>query len=165
MKKEIILCIFFFAFSVSAYCGQASRIELSDGSVINGEIVSFTDGVYAIKTAAFGEIKVAAAKVYKIESMNSMPSGMPVGSTGKPISITPAQIDVYKEKLMSNPESAAVITKMAADPQIQAIAKDPAIQSAIKSGDIQALMKNEEFMSIANDPRIQEAAKKLKQGE
>ena len=62
MKKTVILYIFFLAFSLSgmhAYCGQISRIELTDGSVINGEIISFADGMYDISTDSLGEMKIS----------------------------------------------------------------------------------------------------------
>jgi len=163
LKKIIIFCLSFLALNAAAYCGQVNKIELSDGTVINGEIVSFANGVYTIRTLALGEIKVGALRVSKIESLNRSLTNTPDASVASPSNLTPSQIDSYKQRLLDNPESAAIVTGLSTDPQIQELAKDPQIADAAKAGDIQALMKNKKFMSIVNDSRIQEEIKKIKQ--
>ena len=62
MKKIIIFCLLSLALNAAAYCGQLSKIELTDGSIVNGEIVSYANSVYTINTTTFGEIKVGAAR-------------------------------------------------------------------------------------------------------
>ncbi|MFA4933892.1 MAG: hypothetical protein WC574_05625 [Candidatus Omnitrophota bacterium] len=164
MKKNIILCLFLLTLYAYAFCGQASRIELTDGSVISGEIVSYLNGVYLIKTTSFGEVKIKADKIAKIDPASYQATGAPAGNSAKPAGdLTQSGVDAYGKKLMSNPENAALITGLAADSQLQEIANDPQIQAAAKSGDIQALMKNEKFMDIVNNPKMQEAIKKIKQ--
>ena len=163
MKRVIIFFIFLQMLTAVAYGEQVSRIELTDGSIINGEIVSFSNGFYVINTTTFGQIKVEAAKISKIESAKSLSSNSPINSTGQPINLGQSQIDAYKEKLMSDPENLAIVTRLATDPQIQEMAKDPQILDAAKSGDIQALLKNEKFMNMVNSAEMQEAVKKLKQ--
>jgi len=178
LKRTIILCIALLALCTFAYCGQTSRIELTDGSIINGEIVSFANGIYVINTASFGEVQVESTNVYKIESADyplagdypsaDMPFaptaqlGFPAVPTGQSGTPTQPRINSLTRELMSDPESAAIVTTLASDPRIQEMAKDPDVQNAAKSGDIQALMKNEKFMEIVNDPRIQEVSKELK---
>ena len=181
MKRTIIFFVALTIFYTFAYCDQRSRVELTDGSIINGEIVSITNGIYVISTAAFGEIQVEASKVYRIESADDPFVGMPVAPTvqsdipvtsdiqpGIPVAPTiqsgnfsKSQINSIAQGLMSDPESAAIITSLASDPRIQEVIKDPYIQNAAKAGDIQALMKNEKFMGIVNNPNMQEAFRDL----
>jgi hypothetical protein len=156
LKRTVIFFIFFLVSSITAYCGQISRIELVDGSAINGEITSYKDGIYVVDTANFGEVKVAADKVSKIESANS---------PEQTNNFVQPQIDAYKSKIMSNPENVAVITSLASDPQIQEVVKDTQIQDDVRTGNIQALIKNEKFMDIVNNSKMQEAVKKIKQNE
>jgi hypothetical protein len=156
MKKNIIFVLIFLSLNVAVYCGQPGRIELTDGSVINGEIVSYVNGVYTINSSVFGEITLDATKVSRIESEKNEPKNSQVISTQ-------AQVESYKQALMSNPESAAIIAGLAADPQIQKLANDPQIQGAVKSGDFETLIKNEKFMDFVNSSKLQEAVKKLKQ--
>jgi hypothetical protein len=163
LKKIIIFCLSFFALNTVAYCGQPSRIELTDGSVINGEIVSYVNSVYTVNTAAFGEIKVGAIKVAKIESVNYVPAAAPISPIAGINNPTSSEVSDYGNALMKNPENAAIITGLASDPGLQEAARDPQVQNAVKTGDIQALMKNAKFMDIVNNPRIQESLKKLKQ--
>ena len=124
-----------------------------DGSVINGEIVSYADGIYTINTPTFGAMKVEAKKVSKIESTS------PIAQADNP---TPSQVSTYGQKLMDNPENAAIVVGLTSNPGLQEMANDPEILEAAKKNDIQALMKNPKFMNIVNSPEIQEAAKKLK---
>jgi len=150
--KTVVFCLFFLALSTAAYCGQLNRIELADGTVINGELTSYANGVYTIRSSGLGEIKVEASNVSKIETLSS-----PLMGT------SPLQVQDYKQKLMSDPGNAAVISGLGSDSRIQELAQDPQIIKASETGDIQELMKNEKFMSIVNDPRIQEEIKKIKQ--
>jgi len=163
LKKIIILSLFFLALNVAAYCAQANRIQLTDGSVINGEIISYLNGIYVINTAAFGEIKIEAAKISKIESEDAPAVNTPVNTDIQTNIPNKSMVDSYRQKLMANPENAAVITGLATDPAIQDLAKDPQIMEAAKAGDIQGLMKNPKFINIVNNPKMQEAIKKLKQ--
>ena len=163
MRKLTYLFVFFLTLCVAGYCGQVSRIELTDGSVINGEIVSYSNGVYTINSATFGEIRIEGSKVSKIETGNSPSPSAQINSATQPGNLTQPQIDAYREKLLSNPAAPSVVSGLANDPQIQELLKDPEIMAAAKAGDIQALMKNEKFKTIANNPKMQEAVEKLKQ--
>ncbi len=161
MKKVLMCGLFFLALPLAAYCQQESRIELTDGSVINGEIASFVNGVYTINTSTFGQIKIETEQVARIESVN--PSVNSLGNSPRQMSNPPATgFDAYKEKVLSNPDNTTVITGLATDPQIQALAQDPQVMEAAKSGDIQALMKNKKFMDIVNNPELQKEMDKLK---
>ena len=163
MKNIIIFCLFFFALNTAAYCGQLSKIELTDGSVINGEIISYENSVYTIGTSTFGEVKVEAAKVSKIGSVDPALANLPSDSAAQVSIPTKAQIDSQGQALMSNPENMAIITRLAAEPEIQELAKDPEIADIVKRGDIKALVENEKFKAIVQSQKLQEAIRKLKQ--
>jgi hypothetical protein len=162
LKKIIIFGFFFLALSVTADCGQLSKIELTDGSVINGEIVSYRDGIYVINTPSFGDIKVQGEKVAKIESINPASALTAIGPNIQTDSPAGAQVSAYGQTLMKNPENAAIMSGLAQDSGLQQIANDPELQDAAKKGDIQALLNNPKFMNIVNSPEVQEAVKKLK---
>ncbi|MEI8349900.1 MAG: hypothetical protein WCI77_07080 [Candidatus Omnitrophota bacterium] len=163
MKTIFIFWLFLFALSAVVYSEQVSRIELNDGSVINGQIVSYINGVYTINTGTLGEIKIEAAKISKIETASASSSSTSVNPDAQIGNISKSQVDSYRQTIMSNPENASIVTGLATDPEIQELAKDPQIIDAAKTGDIQALMKNEKFMSIINSSKMKEAIKKLKQ--
>lgn len=162
MNKFIFFGLFCLALNTAVYGGALSKIELADGSVINGEVVSYVNGVYTINTATFGEMKIGGEKVHKIESANYSSASVPISpviQTNDPVA---AQVSTYGQTLMKNPENAALIAGLSQNSGLQAIANDPELQNAAKKGDIQALLNNPKFMGIVNSPEVQEAVKKLK---
>jgi hypothetical protein len=163
MKRNFIFLLFFLTLNVSGYCGQVSRIELTDGSVVKGEVTSFTNGSYTISTASLGEIKVDAGKIAKIESMESALPNSSFNPGAQLNNLTPSQINSYSQKIMSNPDNAAVVRNLANNPQVRKLAEDPEIINAVKSGNIQALMSSKKFADVVSDPETQEAIKKIKQ--
>jgi hypothetical protein len=164
LKKIIIFCWLSLVLSAAAYGGQPSRIELADGSTINGEVIALAGGVYAIKTAVFGQINVPAEKVSKIESINYLSVAPAVPATPLASEADPAasQVSAYGQTLMKDPQNASLVSGLAKDPVLQEMAKDPELAAAAKNGDISALLKNPKFMDIVNSPEVQEAVKKLK---
>lgn len=162
MKKAIVFCALILAFSTAAYCGQLSKIELTDGSVINGELVSYTNGVYTINAPNLGEVKVAGEKVSKIQTADSALPSTTISPLEQASYPNGSQVAAYQQTLMKNPENVAIVTGLIKTPSLQEMANDPDLQAAAKKGDIQALMKNPKFMEMVNSPEIQEAVQKLK---
>lgn len=163
MKKFIIFCLLFLGLNITAYGGGLSKIELTDGSILNGEIVSYLNGIYTINTANFGVIKVSSTKVSKIESVNNVLPNTPINFVPQSNNPTQSQVSTYGQTLMKNPENAAIFKELTSNPGLQKMASDPQVQAVAKTGDIQSLMDNPEFMKIVNSPEIQESVKKLKQ--
>ncbi|MFH1397289.1 MAG: hypothetical protein ABIH27_01890 [Candidatus Omnitrophota bacterium] len=162
MKRNIIFLLFFLSLNIAGYCGQSSRIELTDGSVINGEIISFASGSYTINTVSLGEIKIAEARVAKIESVGPSVLNSPFDSGVQSNNFAASQINSYMQKLMSNPDNAAVVQNLATNPQVRELAEDPEIVNAIKSGNIQAVINNKKFTDLASSPELKEASKEIK---
>jgi hypothetical protein len=142
----------------NVFSQQLSKIELSDGSTLNAEVVSFVNGVYTFKAPDAGEIKVPADKVARIETASSA-STFGADRSGD---LRQAQVAAMHEKLMANPENAALVTGIAKNPNLREMANDPEILEAAKKGDIQSLLNNPKFMEIVNSPEMQDAVKKIK---
>jgi hypothetical protein len=53
---------------VAVHAGELQEIVLIDGSIIVGELVSLTNGIYTIKTATLGDLKVEDARVETIRN-------------------------------------------------------------------------------------------------
>jgi hypothetical protein len=151
LKRNIISLFCLLVFATTGYCGQQSIIQLTDGSVINGEIISLVNGTYIVSTASFGDIKIDSTRVTKIESR------------GKPDNLSFSQLQDYGQSIMSNPDNASVVQDLANNPQIRALVEDPEIANAVKSGNVQALMNNKKLIDVASSPEIEEAARKIKQ--
>ena len=55
-----ILLVFLYG---NVFAGGLTEVELIDGSVISGEIVSFSDGVYKLKSGILGTIEINESKI------------------------------------------------------------------------------------------------------
>ncbi len=169
MKKSILCCLFLLGLSAIGYCGQISRIELTDGSIIQGEIVSLDKGIYTVSTAGSSEVKVEMGKIRKIVTEETSPA---VATGTSPQTANPAtspssgdiksEMEQAKSKIASNPAILQIIPAIILDPQFQEILKDPEIATAIKSQNIKALMENKKFLSILNNPKFRKIQEKLK---
>ncbi len=159
--RIIFICLFLLLASGRLYYAQAGRVELTDGSIINAQVVSSENGIYTLDAGNLGMLKIEASKIRRIEIEGA--SGAPnKGTLDTPDPDIKSGIDKVKTKMMSNPEILKIVTDLASDPQIQEITKDPQIIGAVSSGNVQALMSNQKFMELTNHPQIKEINEKLK---
>lgn len=162
MKRAIISCLFILVLSVIAYGAQKTKIELTDGSIIEAEVVSLSGGVYTLNTDSLGQIKIDASKIKKLSTLNTgaMPS---VNLSDISNTAVKSQIDTMKTAMVNDPQTMEIIAGLLVDPQFQELLKDPEIVNALNSGNIQALMSNAKFMSITSHPKLGEIRNKLKE--
>jgi hypothetical protein len=122
---------------------NTNRIELTDGSVVNGKIVSYASGVYTVASDGVGTIQIDESRIKNIGFAASINDQLP------------AQTGSLQSQIMANPKTAEAIRSLKDDPQVQDIMNDPEVISALKAGDLNALAKNEKFMGLTKNPRIQ----------
>src|SRR3990172_5459524 len=115
----------------TAYAGEMKELELNDGTVITGEIVSLDDGVSTVKSESLGTIKLAESRVRTIRVK---------GSTKDSDSAdTNAQAQALQQKMMNDTE----------------------VMKAVNSGDVAALMANPQFLKLMNNRTVQEITNKV----
>lgn len=125
-------------------------IELTDGSVITGEVVSMSKGIYTVRSATLGTLRIEASKVRVIRSRDS---GAPGDTEGRAKSL--------EDKMLADGDIMAAISALQNDPDFQKVLRDPEIMRAVQAGDIAALMKNPEFMKLLNNQTVQDINKRL----
>ena len=67
------LCIIVGGLYGSVLAGELSEIELTDGSIIRGEIVSFINGVYTVKSGSVGTVRIDESDVQLIRVKSEGP--------------------------------------------------------------------------------------------
>ena len=150
MKSFILIFIFLAAFATLVNGAEIREIELTDGSVIAGEIVSLSGDVYTVRSATLGTIKIEESKVRAIRKKTA---------TGAPGDLA-GQIKSFQDKILSNPEIMTMIQSLQNDPDFQAILQDPEIMKAVQNGDIVSLLGNPKFMNLLNSQAVQEIKNK-----
>lgn len=169
MKKSALCCVLLLGLSTIAYCGQMSKIELNDGSVIEGEVISFDKGIYTVNTPSLGEVKIEVSKIRRIGIENTTPLAAintpPEAANASTLPSSDAiksEMNRISSKITNNPDIMQTMASLLLDPQFQEILKDPEIADAVKSQNIKALMENEKFLSILNNQKLREIQNKLK---
>ena len=149
MKHITFGLLFLFGISLgSALAGEIKEIELKDGSVIYGEIVSFSGGVFTLRSKGLGTVKIEESKIRVIRS------GTREG--GKQ-----GQIQQLQKRMMSDKEVVEMILSLQNDPDVQKILQDPEIMKAVNAGDMDALLSNPKFMKLLENPTIHEIREKV----
>ncbi len=161
MIKSSIICFFMllFFFYGSLFAGESSEVKLTDGSVISGEIVSFSDGVYTVRSGILGTIKIKESKIELIRQK------FPATTAGEAVSPSKTsskeKVQSLQDSIMFDQNIMALILSLQNDPDIQELLQDPAILNAVNSGDFTTLMSNPKFINILQNPTIQEIQKEV----
>lgn len=151
--RHFILGMFLLLFILlsQAFAGQTMTFELLDGSIITGEIISFSDGTFILESESLGTIRIEEAKIRAIRSRKNTER------------IPGDEVQALQKKMMGNEEIFAMILSLQNDPEFQAILQDPEIMSAVSSGDINALLSNQNFLKLLENSTIQDIGKMIEE--
>ena len=148
---SVILVILALAIAAPVVNAAETReIELADGSVITGEVVSLSGGIYTVRSATLGTLRIEASKIRVIRLPGS---AAPSDARG--------QVKSLGDKMLGDSEIMDTIRALQNDPDIQKVLQDPEIMKAVQAGDFAALMSNPEFMKLLNKQSVQDIKNKL----
>lgn len=153
-RKRIGSMILVFLTLVAAAVVNAAEtreIELTDGSVITGEVVSLSGGIYTVRSDTLGTLRIEGSKIRAIRMQGSATSQSNAGG----------QVNSLEEKMLGNSEIMDTIHALQNDPDLQKVLQDPEIMKAVQTGDIAALMSNPQFMKLLNKQAVKDINKKL----
>jgi hypothetical protein len=154
----ILLTAGILAWSCRAHA-DVDRIELNDGSVIQGEIVSYSGGVYTIKSENLGIINIEKSK---IRSIRSEPEGTSEDRTeGAGADAIKDQVKALQEMMAASPDVMKSIEALQNDPDFQSVLTDPELMKAVNSGDISKLLASPKFNKLLDKPAVQEIGRKV----
>ena len=146
----ILVFLAFAASSTMVNAAETREIELADGSVITGEIVSLSGGIYTVRSATLGTLRIEASKIRVIRLQGS---AAPSDARG--------QVNSLEDKILGDHEIMDSIRALQNDADLHKIIQDPEIMKAVQTGDIAALMRNPEFMKLLNKKAVQDINNKL----
>jgi hypothetical protein len=149
MSRRSLLILFCIALlAVSAFAGEIREIELSDGSVIAGEVLSLADGIYTVRSLSLGTFTIEESRVRTIRSRGSASSSGPAAPDADPRSL--------HQRMMSDQQIMGMIESLKDDPQFRKALEDPGIMNAVNSGDIATLMANPKFLQLLQNPAVKD---------
>lgn len=151
MKRRFVLALLLLLLgALPTLAGPTQRIELNDGSVIQGEILSFNGSDYTIRTASIGTITVAASRVRAIH----------MGDPGSSLTERPESRDL-QQGILGSPETLNMILGLQNDPDVQAVLQDAELMKAVQAGDLEKLLANPKFMRLLGNPKVQDIGKRV----
>lgn len=134
-----------------------SRIELSDGSIITGELVSVEKGQYLIRSATLGEIRVPESSVNSLRPLSSEAAAAPRAEPQNANELQrdySADIAAIQQRVTSNPDLMQQIMSLQNDPDIQAAVSDPEFARLILAGDLDKVRGDARFQRLMEHPTI-----------
>jgi hypothetical protein len=138
--------------AMTSSAAEIKEIELTDGSIITGEVLSLSNGVYTIRTGSLGTLKIDDAKVRSIRPQNTATSRQS-GQT--------SDVKSLQDKMMSDQEVMGMIESLKDDPQFKKILEDPEIMNAVNSGDTASLLANPKFLQLLHNPTVRDIQQKI----
>jgi hypothetical protein len=142
----------------TAYAAEIKDVELKDGSVITGEVISLSNGIYTIKSDLLGIIKLEDSKVRAIRE-KSFPTSA-IASTAN--SNTAGDAQALQQKMTNDKEIMNLVQSLQNDPEFKKLLEDPKIMNAVNAGDVAALTADPRFMKLLSNPTVQEIQRKVK---
>lgn len=159
---NVCLFLFFVIFASSAFGNEVCKIELVDGGVILGELISHNNGTYVVNSSSLGTLSVKESEIRAIhfKSDHAERAGEKERKESPEKDISP-EMESLQNSMMNDQEVMSRIMSLQEDPKMKALLKDPEFMKAIHSGDISSLMANPKFIELLNNPEIQEIQKKV----
>lgn len=134
----------------SSPAGEVREIELNDGSVILGEVLSLSNGIYTVKSGNLGTVQIEEPKIRAIRPRNATRSN---AST---------EAGSLTDKMMSDKEIMGMIQGLQDDQDFKAILADPEIMQAIINNDFATLLSKPEFLKLMEKPSVRNIQEKIK---
>ena len=161
MKTAAIAIIVCFALTGSpAAAGEARELELSDGSVITGEVLSLAKGIYTIKSESLGTIRIEESKIRAIRSRVASAAPLSAASLSGAVG-TSADVKTLQSKMAGDQDVMNLIHSLQNDPEFKEILEDPEIMHAVQTGDVAALLGKPKFLELLNNPTVHQIEKKV----
>jgi hypothetical protein len=159
MRRLIISTLLMLGFLISTgTAGELGQVELIDGSVLCGEIVSSEGGIYTLKTSTLGTVKIEESS---IRAIRFEPPAQVKGK--EQTTATEAQVHALQQLMMDDPEIIGMLLTLLNDPDVQGLLEDPSIIEALNARDIEALTSNPKFMKLLENPTIRDITGKIAQ--
>lgn len=142
---------------------STKKFILKDGSTIQAEIISYAKGIYQLRSSSLGQFSLAEDKIKSIQfgqggtpftGADSAGSGTATSGGASDLMIDPRQVDMMKNKIMSDPQASKMVEDLQKDPAIQQILGDKELMQAIEKGDMGRLANDPKILSLMNNKDI-----------
>ena len=169
MKKTIFrflktctsIFLFLWVVSSASHAGVVNQIKLVDGSVIQAEIISFSNGVYKLRSESLGTISVEEKRVQSILPNKSQISGTPAQlETADPL--VGQKVQGLQQKLTSDPKTMEMLLDLGNDPSMIGVLNDKDLMRAIQQGNLSTVIKNPKIQKLMKSKAVGDVIQRSK---
>jgi len=153
LSPSLLLGLAVFA-GVAAAGNEPVRIELEDGSVVSGELVSLHVDLAIVRSPSLGRVEVPADKIRTL-TYSKAPS-----EPGERTAITD---DVARSR--GEAAAASGLESLRSDPLMQAIVSDADLMKRIHSGDLDSLIGDPRLRALSSHQAVRAMMDSLNQSQ
>ncbi len=153
--------ILFVSLTGNVFGGELKEIELNDGTMIYGEIISFSSGYYTISSELTGSTQINESDIKVIRSDPGQRSNDSDRALSQ--SAINAGINAIKFAMQKDSSTMQSIGALQDDPVFSELLADTAIMTAVEANDIETLMHNPKFIKLLGNPAVNSIGSDLKQ--
>lgn len=168
MKKYysiLILAIVLLSVGTTSYAGSMKIIKLKDGSVLKGNVLRLSSGVYTFETSNLGEVDIEESDILSITSpeLSGSLSGNSSTLNNMKSEDLKKQVQQIQGSILADEGIMLEIQDMLKDENIRAMLSDPKLMEDVTSFDPQKIQQNTSVQELMNNPKIQELMQKIQQ--
>jgi hypothetical protein len=138
-----------------------AQIELKDGSIMSGDVVSLNNGIYTIRTGSLGTISIPISQVRSIVNAGPRSDETKNGSDRIYHPKFEGQVKSLQEQMTGDEELTKGIMSLMDDPEYIDIIQDQDILEAIRTGDTEKLQANPKMNRLMKNPKFMKIYKRL----
>jgi len=158
---SINIFLFLWIVPSSSHAGVRSQVQLLDGTLIQAEIISFSNGVYKLRSESLGTISVAEDRVQSIRPNKSQISGTPaqLETADPPVG---QKVQGLQQKLTSDPKTMEMLLDLGNDPSMIGVLNDKDLMRAIQQGNLSTVIKNPKIQKLMKSKAVGDVIQRSK---
>ena len=154
MSVRLILLALLYTLS-GLVVAENIALKLNDGSIVKGELISFVEGTYTLKSASLGLLKIESERVGAIESsINSTFDGSEANNKHGNLSGIISMLTQDKDII-------AMIMSLQNSPDMEAILNDAEVMQAIQTMNFEALEDHPKIKKLMHNSQIKAIQEKV----
>ena len=158
---SINIFLFLWIVPSSSHAGVRSQVQLLDGTLIQAEIISFSKGIYKLRSKSLGTISVAEDRVQSIRPNKSQISGTPaqLETADPPVG---QKVQGLQQKLTSDPKTMEMLLDLRKDPSMIGVLNDKDLMRAIQQGNLSTVIKNPKIQKLMKSKAVGDVIQRSK---
>ncbi|MCD4780739.1 MAG: hypothetical protein K8S27_09360 [Candidatus Omnitrophica bacterium] len=186
MRIIVLILILLLSSTIDAHAQVKRIIKLKNGTIIRGEVISYENEHYIIKSPRYGKIRLKESNIVSIEDSTAKKvytsiteQNPPPGSNqqdGQSQKYTPTLADLQriknqpmaqhlKKRLENDPGLQKDFQNLIENEAVMQTLTNPAVIKALMQRDTQTLMRNQKFQDLINNPDMQKIIQKTLQSQ